>query len=606
MSELLLAERYIAKRLLRESSHSRVLVVAPRETPEQDVVLKIQRTVSPFTSPRSSFYGAAEDFFGPGAVGSLLEHEAAVLRQLSHPAIPPLLDAGMHQELPFLVIPFYAGVPLHQVEVPLPIDKVLRVTDALLRALHHAHSRGVIHRDLSCRNVLLREDEAQPILLLDFELATAQGRGVRGRVGSLAYRAPEVTASYFSSHAQVDHRADLYALGVILYRLLSGRLPFPDRDQCAAAHAVENPVSLSSLRLDLPPPLDRFVQTLLAKQPEARFATAREALQALAHLSSGAALPPPDTARAPVVNDPASLSCAEKIQRSRELASLGRYSLALPESAQAAELARLQPDRALRMHALVQQMHLSVQLGLHPKTLAFADEAERICRGHAHVAALLGWTLTQLARPEPAHAQLVLAMESAPTLDSRALFLISQGALALGDGGLAIAAALRAHALAASSTPDGVDLLAWVAGQLLVLASENPESTEHSLPLLTACVQLALRELALHGSWNKAVAFARRGQQVGQRALQAHGAAPFWLQLAVCHWLLGDKQAIDHSLDQASEGVALDRIVAKFLEQRPGYLACMGWALRSCEQQWLAQYLVTQADTLAEFLEPLA
>ncbi|MDQ2999452.1 MAG: serine/threonine protein kinase, partial [Chloroflexota bacterium] len=158
------------------------------------------------------------------------------------------------------------------------VDVIVKMAEAL----EYAHTHGVIHRDIKPSNILL-DSEGQPVLA-DFGIARmAQAEGdpnltaVGTVMGTPAYMAPEQL-----SGGQPDARSDIYALGVVLYQLLSGRAPFTgDTMAVVTAHLTKQPQPLRELVSDLPPALDAVVLQALAKQPEHRFKSAGVFAQAL-------------------------------------------------------------------------------------------------------------------------------------------------------------------------------------------------------------------------------------------------------------------------------------------------------------------------------------
>lgn len=215
--------------------------------------------------------------------------EIAVAARLQHPQVVPLLDAGEVDGLPWYSMPFVEGDSL-RAELgrrgPLPIRDAVRVLRDIARALAYAHEQGIVHRDVKPENVLLTGGAAT---LTDFGVARAVGlsttSGDRGltsvgvALGTPAYMAPEQGAA----DPATDHRADLYALGVLAYELLAGALPFPHRAPAAllAAHATEVPADVRSKRPEVPPALGALVMALLAKAPADRPPSAVAVVDAL-------------------------------------------------------------------------------------------------------------------------------------------------------------------------------------------------------------------------------------------------------------------------------------------------------------------------------------
>jgi TolB-like protein len=227
-----------------------------------------------------------------GARRFLREIETAA--NLSHPHVLPLFDSGEADGQLYYVMPYVEGETLRERlarEGPLPVADAVRLVRELADALGYAHAHGVVHRDLKPENVLLSGGHA---VVADFGIAKALaaatlggpgiavGTGTAGTgtaIGTPAYMAPEQVAA----DPATDHRADLYALGLIAYELLAGAHPFGGRATQAmlAAQLTEAPTPLAERRPDTPPALAALVLRLLAKRPEDRPQRAAEVLAAL-------------------------------------------------------------------------------------------------------------------------------------------------------------------------------------------------------------------------------------------------------------------------------------------------------------------------------------
>jgi serine/threonine-protein kinase len=228
--------------------------------------------------------------------------EIAIIAQLRHPHIVPLYDSGESDGLLYYVMPFEAGHSLrHRLarDGPLPLDHVLVILRDVCDALAHAHAEGIVHRDIKPDNVLLSGRHA---MVSDFGIAravtaatapiTLTGDGTV--IGTPAYMAPEQVGG----DAHIDHRADIYSVGILAYELLTGRPPFSgDTPQAVlTAHLVGTPPPLSARRGDVPEALADVVMKCLAKQPADRWQTADALLARLepmtALLRSGELEPP--------------------------------------------------------------------------------------------------------------------------------------------------------------------------------------------------------------------------------------------------------------------------------------------------------------------------
>lgn len=239
--------------------------------------------------------------------GERFVRETALAARLQQANIVPLLHAGVADGLPFYTMPYVAGQSLRQridAQGALPLTEAISVLRDVARALSFAHAQGVVHRDIKPDNILLSHGAA---MVTDFGIAkalagpapTADGVALTGTgisVGTPAYMAPEQA----TGDSATDHRADLYAWGVVAWELLAGRHPFGDRPSNAAmvtAHLTIVPPPLSTVRPEVPPALDALVTRALAKDPDARPPSADALLQALDLLHSTPNASAPRSAR---------------------------------------------------------------------------------------------------------------------------------------------------------------------------------------------------------------------------------------------------------------------------------------------------------------------
>ncbi|MGE0709495.1 MAG: serine/threonine-protein kinase [Planctomycetota bacterium] len=206
--------------------------------------------------------------------------EAQALANLVHPHIVRFLSADLGCQPPYIVMELVDGSSLGELAEggPLPLDGVLRVWAQVARALHFAHERGVVHRDVKPENVVLCAGQPR---VVDFGLAKLpddSGEGLTQSgvtLGTPAYMPPEQVAT--SRSRPVGPRSDVYGLGASLYRLVTGELPFPgasSRIELFKRILKDEPARPSALAPGLPPELDRIILTCLAKDPRARFASA--------------------------------------------------------------------------------------------------------------------------------------------------------------------------------------------------------------------------------------------------------------------------------------------------------------------------------------------
>ena len=208
--------------------------------------------------------------------------EAKAAGRLIHPGIVTVFDLGYaDEESPFIVMEYVPGQTLAALvqEEELSAEETVRLASEVLEALSYAHCAGIVHRDIKPANILVTSDLHAKIM--DFGIAHVVGTQLtptEQSMGSPNYMAPEQL-----SKGTIDQRTDLFSFGVVLYRLLTGRLPFTGDSFAAGAQAIlsEEPVRPESINLAVSPGLSRIVLRCLAKNPEERFASADEVNMAL-------------------------------------------------------------------------------------------------------------------------------------------------------------------------------------------------------------------------------------------------------------------------------------------------------------------------------------
>ncbi|MEA2691452.1 MAG: eukaryotic-like serine/threonine-protein kinase [Acidobacteriota bacterium] len=212
-------------------------------------------------------------------------NEARAASALDHPNLCTILEVGESEEgLLFLAMPLYEGESLERLltEGPLSVEQALDVAAQTARGLAKAHQAGIVHRDVKPPNLFLTEDGV--VKILDFGIAKLTGQAGPTLYGVLlgtpSYMAPEQTRG-----EEIDPRADVWSLGVVLYEMLAGRRPFKGGSGTAVVHAVlhETPEPLARLRPEVPPEVARIVSRMLARDPKQRYADASEALADLRH-----------------------------------------------------------------------------------------------------------------------------------------------------------------------------------------------------------------------------------------------------------------------------------------------------------------------------------
>lgn len=218
-----------------------------------------------------------EHLAGDRQIFERFRREAVTAARLSHPAVVRVFDTGVDGERCFIVLELIAHHTLADVleeEGPLSPDRAVPIVRGILDGLTHAHRHGIVHRDLKPANVLVHDGHVK---VADFGIAKAAFTGDLTATGELlgtaAYLAPEQVEG-----SDVDHRADLYAVGVILYEMLTGRRPFEADTAIAAAtlRLTTDPPPPGSLRAGIPPGLEAVVLRALARDPDERFQSADE------------------------------------------------------------------------------------------------------------------------------------------------------------------------------------------------------------------------------------------------------------------------------------------------------------------------------------------
>jgi serine/threonine protein kinase len=230
--------------------------------------------------------------------------EIQLAARLNHPHIVSLFAAIAKGSLLYYTMPFIEGENVRARlgrTRELPVQDATRLVRDVCEALSYAHSRGIVHRDIKPENIIISGNHA---LVLDFGVskalasATADDPGADSIITSLgvalgtpAYMAPEQA----TADPKIDHRADIYALGVVAYEILAGRSPFAGMgpQQTLAAQIHNKPAPLSDFRKEIPPGLSAIIVRCLAKHPADRFQTADELHAALEPFSvtSGASTP---------------------------------------------------------------------------------------------------------------------------------------------------------------------------------------------------------------------------------------------------------------------------------------------------------------------------
>ncbi len=216
--------------------------------------------------------------------------EASLAGKLSHPHICQIFDAVADQDLHYIVMEYVDGGTLEKFCHPeglLPVQKVVEIVFKCTRALEFAHKMGITHRDMKPANILYTGDT--DVKVTDFGAALiASGETTQiSAIGSPAYMSPQQVKEH-----PLDHRTDIYSVGVVMYHLLTGRLPFQASNNFSLIYQITNvePPPPSSFRPEVPAAVDEIVRRAMAKDLEQRYANWEDFSLDLAEVFRGEAL----------------------------------------------------------------------------------------------------------------------------------------------------------------------------------------------------------------------------------------------------------------------------------------------------------------------------
>ena len=236
--------------------------------------------------------------------------EARAAASLDHPNLCPVYDVGQLDGIPYIIMAYIKGRPLSRYidrDRPMSQRRVGAMVRKLALALHEAHSHGVVHRDLKPSNVMV--SSRRNLIIMDFGLAWRIGlqdqrlTRVGLVLGTPAYMPPEQVSGKVEA---LGPRCDIYSLGVIMYELLTGHVPFEGPDTFVLGHILfVEPAPPSRHRPDLDPLIEAICLKAMAKVPEDRYATMNEFATALAdYLRSGSVIRRPGSAGSPLADVP--------------------------------------------------------------------------------------------------------------------------------------------------------------------------------------------------------------------------------------------------------------------------------------------------------------
>jgi TolB-like protein/tRNA A-37 threonylcarbamoyl transferase component Bud32 len=235
--------------------------------------------------------------FDPGRRARLLQ-EARAMSSLTSPHIVATYDFGEHEGMVFLVMEYVEGVLLSsKLEPgPLPVAEAVDIASQVADALTEAHARGIVHRDIKSQNLIVTERGL--VKILDFGLAKFIDQAPDGQDTTVTVAPATLagtvmgTGSYMSPEQAlgkpVDHRTDLFSLGVVLYQMLTGRLPFEGNTITEVIDRIVHraPAAVARFNYEVPEGLEAIVRKALEKDPDFRYQTARDLYIDLTHLQA--------------------------------------------------------------------------------------------------------------------------------------------------------------------------------------------------------------------------------------------------------------------------------------------------------------------------------
>ena len=254
--------------------------------------LSLQRTVAlKFLSPHALDDSGAKERF---------QREARAAASLDHPNVCTVYEIGEHDGQAFLAMAFIDGQTVKEkiAERPLKLDEALDIAIQAGEGLRAAHEKGIVHRDIKSANLMVTPEGN--VKVMDFGLAQLAGQSgltkSRTTLGTAAYMSPEQ-----AQHQPVDRRADIWSLGVVLYEMVTGRLPFTGEHEAAVLYSIIHsaPEPITAVRVGVPATLDRVVAKAMAKLPGERYQHVADLLVDLRAVQKGlpVSAPPLSTRR---------------------------------------------------------------------------------------------------------------------------------------------------------------------------------------------------------------------------------------------------------------------------------------------------------------------
>lgn len=261
MSETILAGRYRLVELIGEGGMALVYRAIDQNTGHNVAIKVLKRELSQDSDYVIRF-----------------QREAEAASKMTHHNIVNLLDVGMDGSDRYLVMEYVQGITLKELirqRGQLPAATAVQICIRILSALQHAHQQGIIHRDIKPQNILVANDGH--IKVSDFGIARIANSYTLTKddsvMGTVYYYSPEQ-----ASGQKVEATSDIYSAGIVLYEMLTGRVPFTGDTQVAIAmqHLKAKPVPIEQLAPDVPPAVIRVCMKAMAKQPQNRYQTAKD------------------------------------------------------------------------------------------------------------------------------------------------------------------------------------------------------------------------------------------------------------------------------------------------------------------------------------------